>query len=244
MRTFLLIVIVLGAPSAAAMDFTGSYTVHAPSGDMELVLEQMQEREVRGLLDGPNGSCEVTGRAVRDEEEEWSVEGSMVCDLGSGQFVLSYDEEDDAFLLLLVPDGADGAPRSEAAAFFEVVRGTSTRTPEVPPGTLDPGLVGTWATQVIVNTPAGSLATQIFMEIRSDGLLVDLGSRTVSGADGYHLDTGLESTGEVMNWRTNAGVLELSHRGSPWVPLARYELDEDRLLLRYYDGDQKLWYRR
>jgi len=100
-----------------------------------------------------------------------------------------------------------------------------------------------WSTQVLMNSPAGSVATQLSMEFRADGTLVDLGSRSLGGAGGVDIDTGLGLGGETANWRTAGNVLQVSQGGSPWVALATFQRNGDRLFLRYYDGDQRIWTR-
>jgi hypothetical protein len=94
-----------------------------------------------------------------------------------------------------------------------------------------------------MNTPNGGMATQLFLELRADGLLIDHGARSMGGFPDASLDTGLGGGGETAAWRTQGNVLHVSYAGSPWVPLAQFEVSGNRLLLVYYDGDQKLWYR-
>jgi len=100
-----------------------------------------------------------------------------------------------------------------------------------------------WATQGVVNTPNGSMTTQLFMELRADGMLIDLGARSMGGIPDVSIDTGLAGGGETAAWRTQGAVLLVRYAGSPWMPLAQFEVSGNRLLLAYYDGDRKLWYR-
>ena len=38
-------------------------------------------------------------------------------------------------------------------------------------------------------------------------------------------------------------VLQISYQESPWVPLARYHLEDMRLGLSWYDGTHSVWHR-
>jgi hypothetical protein len=119
----------------------------------------------------------------------------------------------------------------------------ATPRPPAGGGLRDRRLVGVWAAQVIMNTPGGDMATQLLMEIRGDGTLVDLGSRSIGGTADVNIDTGMSGGGETMAWRTNGDILEVSSAGSQWVQLARFEVSGNQLFLVYYDGDRKLWHR-
>jgi hypothetical protein len=200
-----------------------------------------------------SGECELRGVVLVDEEDEASVEGTVACDAGGGEFDFSADDEDGGFVLLVTPYDESGTPRLDLATLYYAVKGeagppadtnaaggSTTRDRSV---LQDSRLVGVWSTQVMMNTPGGSMATQLLMEVRADGVLVDLGSRSIGGTPDVNVDTGLEDGGETARWRANGDVLEVSYAGSRWIQLARYELSGDRLLLDYYDGDRRLWHR-
>ena len=119
---------------------------------------------------------------------------------------------------------------------------TGPEVPEADPpgsaGQLRPDLVGVWSTQVVMNTPSGGMATQLFMELTADGWMRELGSRSVASAPGAGLDSGLEGGGDAGRVRAEGDVLYASYGGSPFLPFARYELNGDRLLLTYLqDGE-------
>jgi hypothetical protein len=202
-------------------------------------------------LTAENGdTCRVKGQAAADEDGEWSVEGRIECASGRSDFEFSEDE-DDEFMLLIVPYDDSGMPRSDRAAVFyarlrdpAATSGGDAGDANPPAAGRDPALVGVWATQVVMSTAGGSMTTQLLMDIRADGTLVDLGSRSVGGIPGVGGDTGLEGGGEVAAWRSAGNTLQVSYQGSAWVPLARYEVSGSRLLLVYYDGDRKVWQRR
>jgi hypothetical protein len=230
-----------------AVDFSGTYAVATPNGTMTLTLNQDAKGTVGGtaVLPGGSVSCTVEGRVFVDEDGESSVEGSLRCPGGGSEFELAPDEEEGGFILLVIPVDGNGTPRSDLAAVYNArpadAGGGRGNPPRDDPR--DQRLVGVWATQVVMNTPGGSMATQLRMAIRADGTLVDLGSRSAGGIPGVSFDTGLEGGGDVAEWRTRGDVLEVSYAGSAWVALATFVVEGDRLLLTYYDGDRRLWYR-
>ena len=237
----------------AGVDFSGDYEIPTPQGPMALTLDQAADGTVTGTLALSGGTCQLRGAVVVDEEDEASVEGTMTCDAGGGEFDFSADDENDGFVLLVTPIDASGTPRSDLATLYFARPGTINpqpgskpvnQTPQQPAvGSRDPRLFGFWSTQVVMNTPGGNMATQLLIEIRADGTLVDLGSRAVGGTADANIDTGFSGGGETVLWRTSGDILEVSYTGSQWAQLARFELSGDRLLLAYYDGDQKLWHR-
>lgn len=231
--------------------FTGTYSVESPDGPMTLLLLQ-SDTDVAGVLQSAHGSCRLEGEALRDEEDgEWFVEGEMACAVSGGEFDLSQDEDDpDLFYLMVLPYDPGGSVRLDLASSYLATR-VDTARPELPANDpiqtqADPatrGLVGVWSTQVILNSEAGSVATQLLMEFRADGTLLDLGSRSLGGGHGVDIDTGLAPGGETAEWKTEGSVLQVRQAGTPWVPLATFQLAGDQLFLRYYDGDQKIWSR-
>jgi hypothetical protein len=244
-------VLVLAAMTAwAGPEFSGSYLVSTASGDMTLTLDQSSAGAVTGTLMMSDGdSCRVSGQTTVDEDSEWSVEGWIACADGRSDFEFSKDEGDE-FVLVLVPYDDSGTPRSELAAVLYARRqdadeSTTGRTGPVGPSTSlrDAALLGIWATQVVTSTPGGSMTTQMFMEFRDDGTLVDLGSRSVGGIPGVSADTGLEGGGDIAGWRTSGNLLQVRYAGSDWMTLASYAVSGNQVLFVYYDGDRKIWYR-
>lgn len=108
----------------------------------------------------------------------------------------------------------------------------------------DPRLVGSYSRQEMISTPNGVIATQIFLEIRSNG--------TFSEAMGETLGGGMEWSGQLggggvqtAEWTAQNGVFLVRPPGTgQWVPLARYVLEPGRLMFVYDDGSRHLWYRR
>ena len=219
-------------------------------GDVTLTLSPAADGAFEGRLAASAGgeACRVTGALTVDEDDEWSVEGRIVCPQGRSDFDFSEDE-DGEFMLLVVPYDAADVPRLDLAEITYARRVDPAEIAERRAGSgegsvqRDPRLVGLWATQVVTSSSTGSMTTQLVMELRADGTIIDHGSRSVGGIPGVHADTGLTGGGDVAWWQTAEGVLHVSADGSRWVGLATYEISADRVLFVYYDGDRKLWHR-
>lgn len=233
----LLITLALTVATADRFAPAGVWTVDTGQGPATLVLELGEGDTVSGKFLGTGGECAVSGMYTIDEDDEASVEGAWQCAQGGAEFEFYFDE-DTGYEILVIPVDADGTPHGEAAEFWIARRG-----PPHDSGSAAPALVGVWSTQVIMNSPEGSIATQLLMELRADGTLVDLGSRSVAGGEDWSGNTGLLGAGESAKWRTDGDVLEISDQGSPWVPLARYALEGNRLGLAWYDGTYSVWHR-
>lgn len=122
--------------------------------------------------------------------------------------------------------------------------------PARPPGpaaldpSRDPRLVGTWSTQVVMNSAAGSIATELRMAFRADGALLDLGSRSLGSVGGGSFDLGYGGAHQAVAWRADGAVMTISYAGGPWTPFARYTIAGDRLILVYlHDGTRQTWSR-
>ena len=232
-----LIAVLLCTAADPTFEPCGSWRVQTGSGPATLFLETDEAGQLLGTFEAAHRVCTVQAELLTDEDDESSVEGSWNCGSGGAEFEL-YPDDEGAFELMVVPVGADGIPRSDLVEFWSAIPGEPRPVP-----TGESTLVGVWSTQVVMNSPEGSIATQMFMEIRADGTLHDLGSRSVAGGSDWGGDTGLFGAGESANWRSDGEVLEISYRGSPWVPLARYEIRPHQLYLRWHDGGTALWHR-
>jgi hypothetical protein len=231
---------------------------------LALVLRTDVGDEVAGRLVGPSLAFELEGMRQVDEEGEISLEGTMVGG-GTAGLVSLFPDEDGDFGFMVTPLGPDGAPLSQQTAMYfatwessatAVLDGAEPRASSsggqagdagarAAPGRVsDHPLVGRWATQVVMSTEVGSVATQMLMEFRPDGTLVDMGSRSMGGIPGVGGDTGFEPGGDRGLWRTEGNVIVVSYGGSPWVPFARYQVDGTRLGLTYLqDGSVQIWHR-
>lgn len=240
-------------PSLDAQFYDGLFDVQTPYGIASLELVRLPGGAVEGALRGFGGrDFAVEGREAIDEDGELTLEGMFVGE-GMADFTL-FAEDDGTLGLVLVPYDASGAPQTGSSAVFVVTRATADGAPAPAPPTpgagaavvsdapLDARVVGVWATQVVMNSPAGSVATQMFMHFGPDGVMTDMGSRAVGGMPGVGLETGLEGGGEQAYWSARDGVLVVSADGRSWAPLARYEFSEGRLVLRYVqDGSIQIW---
>jgi hypothetical protein len=250
-------VLCLAAPARGQVtgDFDGTYSVTSPGGPLVLSVRQDADGTISGTLAMPNGgpAFDIYGAVLFDEDGEPRVHGTLSGTTGTGQFDFAADAEDGGFYLRVTPCDASG-PRPDLSTVYFAERraddepgvkpegGGGVTAPPPDDGAHDLRLVGTWAAQVIMNTPSGAMATQLFMEIRADGELIDLGSRAIGGTPDVGIET--DSPGnETARWRSQGKLLQVSYAGSAWVSLARYEVRGDQLLLEYYDGDRKLWYR-
>ena len=242
----------------------GTYRVAFAGQTLALVLRTGDGGQVRGRLTGLSVAFELEGVREVDDEGEVSVEGVMAGG-GAAGLVSLFPDEDGDFGLLVTPLGPDGAPASEQAAMYyatwespataaldEGLAGTAAwdggagdgRSGSVPGALAGHPLVGRWATQVVMSSEVGSVATEMSMEFRPDGTLVDLGSRSIGGIPGVGGDTGFEPGGDQGLWRTEGDVIVVSYGGSPWVPFARFRVDGTRLGLTYLqDGSVQVWHR-
>lgn len=139
------------------------------------------------------------------------------------------DEELDSTTVEL-PEGTAETPSEAAAAPSNAQR--------------DPRLVGDWVTQVIMNSPQGSIATELRMRLGADGVMRELGTRTMGSIDGTGVGADPTGGGEHALWRSEGDLIFVSYRGSQWTPFIRYQLSGNSLLLVYlHDGSRQLWNR-
>lgn len=238
----------------------GTYRVAFAGQTLDLHMTSGPDGVV-GRLVGPTVEFVLEGEVEVDEDGEASVEGVMSGGGAQGLFSFFPDEDGD-FGLLVTPLAAGNRPATEQATYYAVSRAPASslqsgdRGPQGPPGNAVgamPGaattpaghpLVGTWLTQVNMVSPEGGVSTQLGMEFRGDGTLLELGSRAMGGFPGGHIDVQGPGGGEQAAWRTEGDVLWVSYQGSQWLPLARFRIDGSRLALTYVqDGSIQLWYR-
>lgn len=233
----ILLILALMATPGEAFAPSGTWTVETGAGLATLALEVDDQGSVSGSFRQGQLSCAVAGAVLVDEDDESSVEGTWDCGAGGAEFEFYFDA-DSGYEVLVIPVDETGTPHTQLAGFWPARRAQNAAPDPAPQA-----LVGVWSTQVIMNSPGGSVATQLFMEIRADGTIHDLGARSLGGGPDWSGDTGLLGAGESARWRTEGDVLQISYRESPWVPLARYRLEGTRLGLSWYDGTHSVWYR-
>ncbi|MDH3271751.1 MAG: hypothetical protein OEN56_10480 [Gemmatimonadota bacterium] len=254
----------LASCGAGGQTMNGTYTIVLPEGTATLSLAVLPSGTVSGWMRSVDGTLfEATGLEVVDDEGDVTVEGTLSGAMNA-DFSL-YEEDDPEFGLLLTPHDASGNPVLAEAVVFAAVRSSLTSSPMTgngplaggatrpspPPeagspaaGPADARLVGLWSTQTVMNSEVGSVATQMFMELTSDGVMRDLGSRAIGSIGDGGIDTGLEGGGEQAVWHTQDDLLMVGYPGGPSVPLARFGFSEGRLVLRYLqDGSIQIWSR-
>lgn len=260
----------VGTPGCEAQEspFDGTYSVAYAGGNVMLAIQTLPSGEVRGWLEGGDARFELEGLMVTDEEGAATIEGTLA---GAGlrsDFSL-YRQDDGSYAVLITPYDPAGVARADQAAVHVAARidteppasaatgsvaadptaaapsaSAPAASPQPPSGDRDPRLIGIWSSQVIMNSPAGSIATELRMQFGADGVMRDLGSRTLGGVAGGSFDTGFENGTDHAVWRTEGDMLLISYDGSPWVTFARFEVSDRNLLLTYVqDGSRQLWSR-
>ena len=83
--------------------------------------------------------------------------------------------------------------------------------------------------------------TRIYMELRADGVLVDLGVASPGPATQPRRNPG----GDQVAWRARGGHLEIASQGSPWVTLAQYEFTPlgELVLVLPRSAERQVWSR-
>lgn len=145
---------------------------------------------------------------------------------------------------MLRADGAPGPEQGGQTANSEPSTGSAGSSTATPDAARDQRLAGSYSRQEMTTTPAGSIATQMFLEIRPDGLFSEAMGDTLGGGMDWSGQAGGGSV-ETAEWTTQSGIFLVRPLGTQqWVPLARYTIQPGRLMFFYNDGSQQLWYRR
>lgn len=235
--------------TSSAVELAGRYTIVATPGSWLLELEAGGAKYAGSLtVDGAVVGV-VDARGTEDEDGDYAVEG-VIAGQVNAEFAFYADDDRRSYRLLMIPltDGVadySHATEFEAQAADTIAPNASIPEPPEPTETnLNPGLIGLWAAQVANVGSDGSLAVELYMQIREDGYLVDRGSRAMASFDGAGLDNSAQPNGEAVRWQSDGTTIYVSSDAAQWAPLARYELSGQRLLLTYYDGSRQLWYRR
>ncbi len=152
------------------------------------------------------------------------------------------------YRLRRIGDLPAGDSTTERIASSEPGEALQSQSPTPPAagaaGNRDSRLVGSYSRQEIVSTPQGSIATQMFLEIRADGTFSEVMGDTLGGGMDWSGQVGGAGGAQTAEWSTQNGVFLVKMPGmTQWVPLARYVLQPGRLMFVYNDGSQHLWYR-
>lgn len=247
----------LACGDAGGQGMTGTYEVPLPQGVTTLSVTVDDVGRAAGWMRAVDGTIYgVDGRWRPDGGLPGHVEGTVTGAM-SAAFTLTAGEGG-SFLFHLTPHDATGIPQPALGAVFLASRvsdsavdapdlrttGTAAGAEPVGGGALDPRLVGVWSTQVVMNDPSGSIATELWMELTAEGVMRDLGSRAM-GTVGIGSFDASGGGGEAAQWRTEGDVIQIRSGASPWVPFARFEFSDGRLVLRYLqDGSIQIWSKR
>ncbi len=138
--------------------------------------------------------------------------------------------------------GPEQAGRIAGSGLADEQTGKPTVTPS---GAGDARLVGSYSRQEMTSTSAGSIATQMFLEIRPDGTFSEAMGDTLGGGMDWSGQVGGGGGAQTAEWTTQNDLFLIRPLGTAqWVPLARYVLEPGRLMFVYSDGSRHLWYRR
>jgi hypothetical protein len=176
----------------------------------------------------------------------------LTASAGPGGSFEFFADEDDEYGLLLIPNDPSGRPLAEQATVLYATRiSTQAELYREEAGTdetlnsdvaADNPIVGVWTTQVVMNSAAGSIATEIGMQFGADGTMLDLGSRSL----GMGVETPWEGGGTRMYYRLQDDILQLSQDRTQWAPFVRFGFNQSgNLVLKYLqDGSIQIWSRR
>lgn len=133
--------------------------------------------------------------------------------------------------------------RMDESASPEAAKASASAEAEVG-GERDPRLVGVWTYQEIMTGGGVSVATEMAVQLRADGIAVEGDARTVGGGADWSGDTGRSSDVTTYRWKTeNGAVYGAPADGGQWTRIADYETNGSRLLMMYVNGERQLWYR-
>lgn len=240
---------------SSAQGYTGTYRVDYMGDALTLVLATAPDGAVRGRLFGRGVDLAALGSETMDDFGQSMIQGALSAPGGPGGLFEFSVAQGGEFGFLLIPNDGAGVPQRSEAQLSYATRLSET----VPRSMLPPGhtpsrpdgssagagdaraLVGTWRTRVEPGESGAPRATEVLMELRADGVMVDLGTRAAGAGRG----SALEGGGEETAWRARGSVLEVSSAGSPWVPLARYEIKGARELVLIFprNGTRQTWSR-
>jgi hypothetical protein len=237
------------APAVQALDVTGTYSVDTPWGEIQLSLRQAGIK-VTGEMLGYDGRI----YPIQGEAEKDNASGLVLGPVGNSEFELYFDEDDETWSFDLEPQNAGYVAQSQE---FPVRRISATPSSFVGKPSavgkaksehdtntqLDPTLVGTWAYQEVMSSGGMSVASQLVMQFQPDGVFLQGDARTLFSGPGVGLDSGVGNPVERGYWRASGGQLSAGVDGINFVPLARYQINGQSLLLRYNDNSTQLWTR-
>ncbi len=230
-----------------AADFTGKYMLRSSSGDLILNIKQGSQGEVTGKLTGADG----TAYALQGLLEDGDIEGIVKNSTDQAEFDVSRDVDDNQYYFAITSDHESPMPGIAWEESYllqpqpQTVLRDNQKATTASSGEYghDARLLGLWAYQESMTGGGFSVASVLYMRFNSDGTFVQGDGRTMASGAGIGADTGYGGNVEAGHWRTQGNVLYGRIGTSPWVAIARYQVDGARLLLNYSDGSRQLWYR-
>ncbi len=117
----------------------------------------------------------------------------------------------------------------------------------------DMRLVGLWKREIIANrrnaAPGYNVTTHVTSQLFANGRFRYGGGQSVITLTdpGRMPSTGMSGKSDVIEgeWKTESGVLFSKRDGaSAWIPLGRYSLSGNAMVLYTLDGSKQLWERR
>ncbi len=235
------------AGKGLAAEFTGTYTLVSPSGNLKLDVKQGDRGKITGTLAGADG----TTYALHGLLEDGDIEGVVKYSTDQVEFDVSRDVDDNQYYFSITSDQESPMPGIDWEENYllqpqPLVVSVSNREGKTAgPGEYehDARLLGLWAYHESMTGGGFSVASVLYMRFKSDGTFEQGDGRTMASGAGIGADTGYGGNVEAGHWRTQGNVLYGRIGTSPWVAIARYQLNGARLLLNYSDGSRQLWYR-
>lgn len=230
----------VGPVAGQTQTWAGTYHMSLPTGVAELTLQEAGGNVTGALVTADGTTYSLTG-AVSNTNQGTAVVGRAS---GPALTGFAFQAVAGGFQFSFAPLDPSGVPRIDPNLVFPASRvgppvaEAAPATAAVVDASLDARLLGLWSTQVVMNSEAGSVATELRWRFDRDGRLYDLGSRSV----GLGLDTGSMMPQSVLLWRAEANVLYVSQGNDVWVPLAQYDFTGGRMHLYYpSDGSRQVW---
>lgn len=185
------------------------------------------------------GRAEVGGQAyaLEGRRTDSQVQG-VVTEVATGQAMPLQAVIDDRGINLLAP----------VHGRLELANGDAPLpAPQATSGgaaAIDGRLVGNWLWTTGSFTGDISVTIQERLILNADGTYVYGDAQAVGSGIGVSFDAGGDGPGERGRWRTEGDVLYQGDvAGAAFAPYARFEVDQQSLLLLFPDGSKRLWSR-
>ena len=252
------------APQAAANDFVTTSTppsAPAPASTPKAAPTPAPSSNLfsgtfQGGLNGARAliTLEQDGDVVRGRMDKIPVSGTVHGDTASGPLVdpesgmeagtFEITAKGSALeVRLVVKDPHSGVTVTLPPIPFQRVSATATRAARpAAPGQRDPSLVGRWRYTSTYVSGSFSVATDQWLILAADGTCSTDANMAGGGADSSFTASGGDAP--VGRWRSEGRVLYVSDSPNEEPQaLARYYVEDGRMLLTYGNGNKKVWER-